>query len=184
MSASLELSGSHAWKLSRLVSRSGGRGGGSWPHSVTWIEWKVPLASDYREDFPVTRWLTVTLMCVAGGVRTWHLHTMSASCASRSTTFPFPSSPHWAPSTTVTLLPKDGLGVNVMPLPFEASWLPLSDISVEVGSLSDNSLARPVAPLYRLYQRWQRNLRRSLQGNARRTEAISTHMRRITPTSV
>lgn len=30
---------------------------------------------------------------------------MSASCASRSTTFPLPSSPHWAPSTTVTLLP-------------------------------------------------------------------------------
>lgn len=36
---------------------------------------------------------------------TWHLQTMSASCASRSTTLPLPSSPHWAPSTTVTLLP-------------------------------------------------------------------------------
>ncbi len=35
---------------------------------------------------------------------TWHLHTMSASIAKRSTTFPFPSSPHWAPNTTVTLL--------------------------------------------------------------------------------
>lgn len=34
---------------------------------------------------------------------TWHLQTMSASIANRSTTFPFPSSPHWAPSTTVTL---------------------------------------------------------------------------------
>src|SRR3954453_6156068 len=26
---------------------------------------------------------------------------MSASCASRSTTFPFASSPHWAPTTTI-----------------------------------------------------------------------------------
>lgn len=34
---------------------------------------------------------------------TWHLHTMSASMASKSTTFPLPSSPHCAPSTTVTL---------------------------------------------------------------------------------
>lgn len=37
-------------------------------------------------------------------ISTWHLHTMSASIAKRSTTFPFPSSPHWAPNTTVTLL--------------------------------------------------------------------------------
>ncbi len=36
-------------------------------------------------------------------ISTWHLHTMSASIAKRSTTFPFPSSPHWAPNTTVTL---------------------------------------------------------------------------------
>lgn len=36
---------------------------------------------------------------------TWHLQTMSASVASKSTTFPFPSSPHCAPSTTVTLFP-------------------------------------------------------------------------------
>lgn len=34
---------------------------------------------------------------------TWHLHTISAFMASISTTLPFPSSPHWAPKTTVTL---------------------------------------------------------------------------------
>ena len=36
-------------------------------------------------------------------VHTWHRATMSASLASISTTFPFPSSPHWAPKTTATL---------------------------------------------------------------------------------
>lgn len=36
---------------------------------------------------------------------TWHLHTKSASVANKSTTFPLPSSPHCAPSTTVTLFP-------------------------------------------------------------------------------
>lgn len=40
---------------------------------------------------------------MSGWIPTWHLHTMSASIARRSTTFPFPSSPHWAPNTTVTL---------------------------------------------------------------------------------
>lgn len=34
---------------------------------------------------------------------TWHLHTTSDDPASMSTTFPLPSSPHCAPSTTVTL---------------------------------------------------------------------------------
>lgn len=34
---------------------------------------------------------------------TWHRATMSASPASMSTTLPFPSSPHWAPKTTVAL---------------------------------------------------------------------------------
>lgn len=38
------------------------------------------------------------------GIHTWHRHTMSASDASKSTSFPFPSSPHWAPRTTVTRL--------------------------------------------------------------------------------
>lgn len=38
---------------------------------------------------------------------TWHRHTRSASVANISTTFPFPSSPHWAPSTTVTLAISD-----------------------------------------------------------------------------
>lgn len=33
---------------------------------------------------------------------TWQRQTMSASLASMSTTFPLPSSPHWAPRTTVT----------------------------------------------------------------------------------
>ncbi len=35
---------------------------------------------------------------------TWQRATMSISPASKSTTFPLPSSPHWAPRTTVTLL--------------------------------------------------------------------------------
>lgn len=38
---------------------------------------------------------------------TWHRHTRSASVANISTTFPFPSSPHWAPNTTVTLAISD-----------------------------------------------------------------------------
>lgn len=38
------------------------------------------------------------------GALTWNLHTMSAAVASMSTTLPLPSSPHWEPSTTDTLL--------------------------------------------------------------------------------
>lgn len=37
-------------------------------------------------------------------INTWHRHTISEFKANRSTTFPFPSSPHCAPKTTVTLL--------------------------------------------------------------------------------
>lgn len=39
------------------------------------------------------------------GRRTWQRLMMSASVASRSTTLPLPSSPHCAPSTTVTREP-------------------------------------------------------------------------------
>lgn len=42
---------------------------------------------------------------VGGGPRTWQRLMMSASVASRSTTLPLPSSPHCAPSTTVTREP-------------------------------------------------------------------------------
>lgn len=48
---------------------------------------------------------------------TWQRQTMSASWASRSTTFPLPSSPHCAPSTTVTRFPPGGaLGRPQSPL--------------------------------------------------------------------
>lgn len=50
---------------------------------------------------------------------------MSASCANRSTTFPLPSSPHWAPRTTVTLLP--GCREALPPLGMVAE--PLSDMA-------------------------------------------------------
>lgn len=66
---------------------------------------------------------------------TWHLQTISASWASRSTTFPFPSSPHCAPSTTVTLLPTLGLVTRpVLSSPWDPPScdcaFPLSDMTV------------------------------------------------------
>lgn len=53
---------------------------------------------------------------------TWQRHTMSDSVASRSTTFPLPSSPHCAPSTTVTLLPPGSLRARFSPPP-APGWL-------------------------------------------------------------
>jgi hypothetical protein len=65
---------------------------------------------------------------------TWQRHTMSASCASRSTTFPLPSSPHCAPSTTVTRFPPDrALGRPQSPLGREVAAGLLSEIDMAPG---------------------------------------------------
>lgn len=52
---------------------------------------------------------------------TWQRQTMSTSVASMSTTLPLPSSPHWAPSTTVTFdanrFGTGRLAAKPMPLP-------------------------------------------------------------------
>lgn len=57
----------------------------------------------------------------AGPGPTWHRHTTSDSVANRSTTLPLPSSPHCAPSTTVTLLPPGSLRARLSPPP--PGWL-------------------------------------------------------------
>lgn len=68
----------------------------------------------------------------AGPAPTWHRHTMSDSVASRSTTLPLPSSPHCAPSTTVTLLPPGSLRARFSPP--AAGW-PLRSLDARVPDM-------------------------------------------------
>lgn len=69
---------------------------------------------------------------------TWQRHTMSASCASRSTTFPLPSSPHCAPSTTVTRFPPGrALGRPQSPLGREVAARPLSEIDMALSEAGE-----------------------------------------------
>lgn len=87
------------WRLGR-VSREGRR-----PRGVSQEGWRAGRTGSVwvRGEGRGARW--------AGGggtrrpARTWKRLMMSASVASRSTTLPLPSSPHCAPSTTVTREP-------------------------------------------------------------------------------
>lgn len=71
---------------------------------------------------------------------TWHLQTTSASVANKSTTFPLPSSPHCAPSTTVTLFP---VSPRERFCPVAAGWLMfLWSLADQVRDMMAVALAR------------------------------------------
>lgn len=74
----------------------------------------------------------------AGSAPTWHRHTISDSVASRSTTLPLPSSPHCAPSTTVTLLPPGSLRARFSPP--AAGW-PLRSLDARVPDMLGGRVA-------------------------------------------
>lgn len=78
----------------------------------------------------------------AGPAPTWHRHTISDSVASRSTTLPLPSSPHCAPSTTVTLLPPGSLRARFSPP--AAGW-PLRSLDARVPDMLGGWVAGRVA---------------------------------------
>src|SRR5512138_1615845 len=57
--------------------------------------WRIPAGMRWRTVFsPPTTSVWPALF------PPWNRTTTSASCVSRSTIFPLPSSPHWAPTTT------------------------------------------------------------------------------------
>src|SRR3954471_2791537 len=73
----------------------------------------------------------------------WKRATTSARRASRSTIFPFPSSPHWAPTMTVPGMVELSVGSRRLRRPHVGAELP------RVGSVQREDLAHLLQPGHR-----------------------------------